>query len=166
METDLDRMHAAMDVAPEDDTARLAFFDRLADAELFLLLTAEPSGDAIEPALFDLESGRIAVAFDREDRLSAFAEGPAPYAALPGRVVAQMLASQGLGLGLNLGVAPSAFLLPAEGLAWLAGTLRHAPDLEDAGHPTSYSTPSGVPEPLLRALDAKLARLSVIAAGA
>ena len=93
---------------------------RLADAELFLLLTEEPLGDTIEPALFDLEEGRVALAFDTEARLAAFAEGPAPYAALPGRVVAQFLSGQKLGLGLNVPLGPSAILLAADALGCLA----------------------------------------------
>ncbi len=159
METDLDRLHRAMEAAPESEAARLAFYDRLADAELYLLLAREPAGDAIEPALFDLEEGRVALAFDREERLAGFAEGPAPYAALPGRVVARMLAGEGLGLGLNLGVAPSAFLMPAEAMRWLAATLAHAPELA-ASRPSAYRPPADVPAALLAALDAKLARLS------
>lgn len=165
METELDRMHAAMAAAPESDAERLAFYDRLADAELFLLLTGEPEGETIEPALFDMDEGRVALVFDGEDRLAAFSEGPAPYAALPGRVVAAMLAGQGLGLGLNLGVAPSSFLLPAGGVAWLAGALASAP-AEAAARPVTYGPPVDVPRALIGALDAKLARLAGLAARA
>jgi hypothetical protein len=165
METDLDRLHAAMNAAPENDAARLAFYDRLADAELFLLLAEEPLGDTIEPALVDLEEGRAALAFDTEARLAAFAEGPAPYAALPGRVVARLLSAEGLGLGLNLAVAPSATLLPAGALGWLAGMLGQAP-AEAAARPVAYGPPAGVPQALLAALDAKLARLAGLAARA
>jgi hypothetical protein len=154
-----------MEAAPGDDAARLAFYHRLADAELFLLLVREPPGAVIEPALFELEAGRVALAFDSEERLAAFASGPAPYAALPGRVVAGMLTEQGIGLGLNLGVAPSAFLLPAEGVGWLAGALGHAPEVA-ASRPLAYGSPGDVPEALLRALDAKLARLGGLAMSA
>lgn len=162
METDLDRLHAAMEAAPGDDSARLAFYDRLADAELFLLLAAEPAGDRIEPALFELEACRVALGFDTEARLAAFAEGPAPYAALPGRIVARMLSEQRLGLGFNLAVAPSATLLSAEALDWLVGVLGHGP-VESAARPLSYGPPAGVPPALLAALDAKLARLAGLA---
>ena len=165
MQTEIDRAHGAMEAAPEDDAVRLAFYDRLADAELFVLLTGEPAGDVAEPQLYDLEEGRFALAFDLEERLSAFAEGPAPYAALPGRIVARMLAAEGVGLGLNLGVAPSAFLMPAEALTWLAGTLDHGPGAGEA-RPEAYARPSGVPEGLLTALDVKLARLAGLAARA
>lgn len=159
METDLDRLHRGMEDAPDSAAARLAFYDRLADAELWLLLAREPQNDAIEPALFDLEEGRVALVFDREERLSAFAEAPAPYAALPGRVVARMLAGEGLGLGLNLGVAPSAYLMPAAAVAWLAGALDHAPEPVVAA-PAAYRSPADVPAALLAALEAKLARLA------
>lgn len=165
METDLDRLHRAMEAAPGDDAARLAFYDRLADAELYLLLARESEGGTIEPALFDLEEGRVALVFDREERLAAFAEGPAPYAALPGRVAAGWLAGQGLGLGLNLGVADSAFLLPAAGVGWFAATLGHAPEVA-AARPVAYGPPAGLPEALLRTLDAKLARVAGHAARA
>lgn len=165
METDLDRLHRAMEAAPGDDRARLAFYDRLADAELYLLLARESEGGTIEPALFELEEGRVALVFDREERLAAFADGPAPYAALPGRVVAGWLAGQELGLGLNLGVAASSFLLPAAGVEWLAGTLGHAPEVA-ASRPAAYGPPAGVPEALLGALDAKLARVAGHAARA
>ncbi|WP_347310837.1 SseB family protein [Defluviimonas sp. SAOS-178_SWC] len=165
MQTDLDTAHAAMTAAPEDGAARLRFYERLADAELFLMLSGEPVGDDVSPAVFDLEDGRFVLAFDSEERLAAFAEGPVPYAALPGRVIARTLVGERVGLGLNLGVAPSAFLMPAEALAWLAGTLDHAPDAAEA-RPVAYGAPSGVPDALLRALDGKLARLAGLAARA
>ena len=162
METDLDRAHGAMDAAPDDDAVRLAFYDRLADAQLFVLLTVEPAGDAVEPQLYDLEEGRFALAFDLEERLSTFSGAAAPYVALPGRVIARILAAEGIGLGLNLGVAPSAFLMPPEALGWLAGTLAHAPGAAEA-RPVAYDRPAGVPPALLTALDAKLARLTGVA---
>ena len=46
-ETALDIAHAAMETGAEAD--RLRFYDRLADAELFVLLTAEPKGEHIAP---------------------------------------------------------------------------------------------------------------------
>ncbi|MEM6312391.1 MAG: SseB family protein, partial [Pseudomonadota bacterium] len=121
--TDLDNAHAAMQAAPDDDTARLRFYERLADTELFLLLAGEPDGDRVEPALFEVENQQFALVFDREERLSQFVGRVAPYAGLPGRALAQMLAGQGVGLALNLDVAPSAMLIPAEAVDWLVATL-------------------------------------------
>lgn len=158
--TDLDLAHAAMDAAPEDDTARLRFYERLADTELFMLLGAEAEGDQITPELFEIEDQRFALVFDREERLSQFVGRVVPYAAVPGRALVQMLAGQGIGLALNLEVAPSAMLIPAEAVDWLVQTLSHGPD-ETEARLTEVSAPGGLPEVVVTGLDRKLA----IAAG-
>jgi len=154
--TPLDEAHAAMEAAPDDDAERLKFYERLADAELFLLLTEEPNGSRISPSIFDTSDGRFALAFDREERLTTFTEGPAPYAALSGRLIASLLAGQEIGLGLNLGVAPSSFLVPATAIGWLSDTLQSGPQtLEE--QPEEISPPSGLPERLVTSIDTKLA---------
>ncbi len=158
----LDDAHAAMTAAPEDDAARLRFYERVADGELLLLLDAEAEGDTLSPQVFSLEEGPVVLAFDTEERLADFTGTTAPYAALPGRVLSRLLAEQGLGLGLNLGVAPSSFLIPAEGVAWLARTLAAAPE-SAMGAPESFHAPRGLPETLVTALDAKLARAGGLA---
>ena len=152
--TPLDRAHAAMEAAPDDDTRRLTFYDRLADAELFLLLKAEPVGDMADPETFDPGNGPVVLAFDLEDRLTAFTGRAAPYAALSGRALATLLAGEGLGLGLNFG-APSEILIPADGVEWLAATLAERPAELDA-RIEAVHPPGGVPEAVLTALDAKL----------
>lgn len=154
--TPLDLAHIAMEAAPNDDAARLGFYARLADAELFLLLTEEPSDDNLSPQIFDVSEGRFVLAFDREERLAEFAEGTAPYAALSGRVLAGMLSGQGIGLGVNLGVAPSSMLVPSEAMGWLTDVVAHAPD-EVETRIDELHAPAGLPEALLTALDAKLA---------
>ena len=45
--TPLDSAHAAMQAAPDDDTARLRFYERLADGELFVLLSQEAADDVV-----------------------------------------------------------------------------------------------------------------------
>ncbi|WP_299283662.1 SseB family protein [uncultured Tateyamaria sp.] len=161
-DTPLDLAHATMQATPEDDTARLRFFERLGDAELFLLLEAEAEGDQITPQVFDPGSGAIVLAFDREERLAAFVGGPAPYAALSGRVIAELLSAQDIGLGLNLDVAPSSFLLDADGVRWLAITLGHGPDEVEA-RLAEVSAPAGLPDALIAALDTKLATATGLA---
>lgn len=142
--TRLDEAHVAMMQDEDNDAPRLKFYSLLADTELFLMLDAEPVGDHISPRLFDLDDGPVVLAFDLEERLSDFVGGPAPYAALPGRVVAGQLAGQGVGLGLNIGAAPSAIILPASVMDWLAGTLATRPD-EVADTPQGFSYPWGIP---------------------
>ena len=158
--TDLDQAHAAMEAAPDDDAARLRLYERLADTELFMLLGAEAENDQITPELFEIEDQKFTLVFDREERLSQFVGRVAPYAGLPGRALVQMLQGQGIGLALNLEVAPSAMLIPAEAVDWLVQTLQHGPD-ETEARLTEISAPQGLPEPVVTALDRKLA----IAAG-
>ncbi len=161
----LDAAHAAVSASPADEAARLRFFERLADGELFLLLEREAEGAALEPRVFPLEEGPVVLVFDREERLAEFAGGVvAPYAALPGRVIAGMLRGQGIGLGVNLGVAPSEMLLPPEALDWLAGTLEGGP--EEAEAVPEEFLPPRVPEAVVAALDAKLAKAGGLAAAA
>lgn len=157
-DTPLDRAVRAMAAAPEDDAARLRFHERLADAELFLLLAEEADGDHIAPQIFDTEEGRFLAAFDREDRLAAFAGGIAPYAALPGRGLAAMLAGQGIGLVLNPGTDAET-LVAAEALDWLVSALAPRPDRTEA-RPRALHPPAALPAALLSALDAKLALLA------
>ncbi|EEW25545.1 SseB family protein [Rhodobacter ferrooxidans] len=159
--TPLDTAHAAMQAAPDDDTARLRFYERLADGELFLLLESEAKGDSLTPQVFDLEGGPVVLVFDLEERLAAFTGIPAPYAAMPGRVIAAHLAGQGIGLGLNLGVAEAAMLLPPEAVDWLAETLDNPPEAVEA-RPVAFHAPD-LAEALLTGLDAKLARAGGLA---
>ena len=63
--TPLDTAHAAMEAAPQDDAARLRFYERLADGELFLMLTEEAKGEDISPSLFDTGEGSFVLVFDR-----------------------------------------------------------------------------------------------------
>jgi hypothetical protein len=155
-ETALDRALAAMDAAPGDEAVRLRFFDRLAGAELFLLLEAEAGDEAISPRIFPVDGTPFVIAFDTEERLSDFAGGIAPYAALSGRALAPMLAAEGLGLALNPEVSPAATVLPPEALEWLAATLAERPR-EIEAKPVSLGRPAGLPDALIAALDAKLA---------
>ena len=160
--TPLDAAHAAMTAAPDDDAARLAFYERLGDAELYLLLEAEAQGDDVTPQTFDIGQGEIVLVFDRVERLTAFTGQAAPYAALSGRVLAGLLADQSIGLGLNLEVAPSSFVLAAQGVQWLAETLGHAPSEVEA-RITQVTAPGGLPERLIQALDTKLATATGLA---
>ena len=150
--TPLDAAHAAMEAS---DAARLRFFERLADGELFLLLAREAEGSEVEARVFELEDGPVALAFDRETRLAEFTGAPAPYAALSGRTVAALLRGRGIGLGVNLGVAPSSILIPAEAVDWLAETLDREPD-EALARAREVRPPGDLPPALLQALDAKL----------
>lgn len=165
MTTELDAAHAAMLAAPDDDLARLAFHERLADSELFLHLRREPAGDEIDPVLADVDGVPHVLAFDREDRLTEFADGAAPYAGLSGRALAAMLAGQGVGIALNPDVAPSAHLVAPEVVDWLAATLAQGPEAASA-RPVAFHPPGGLPERLVAAIDRKLATAAGLARAA
>jgi hypothetical protein len=163
--TALDAAHAAMTAAPGDDAARLHYYRALSDAVLFLWLDAEPQGETLAPRVFDLDEGPVVLACDSEERLADLSGTPVPYAALPGRVVAQALAGQGVALGINLGVADAAFLVPPQALDWLARTLGHSPT-EASARPESFAPPRDLPPALMAGLQKKLEAMSGLATGA
>ena len=161
MTSELDRAHAAMQTG--GDAEGMAFYRVLADAELFLLLEAEAEGDVMTPRLFDLAEGAVMLAFDSEERLAAFADGPLPYAVLPGRVIAGQMTGQGpifgkrLSLGLNLGSgAASEVILPPEALDWLLALLDQAPPEAIQARIALFEAPM-VPAAVLAALAGSLA---------
>jgi len=161
--TALDNAFAAMQTQGGDqDAARLRYYQLLADSELFVLLDHEASGAEISPKIFDVAQGRFVLGFDSEDRLSEFVGDVAPYAAMSGRVLAQMLGGQGIGLGINLEVAPSSFLIPVDAVDWLNQTLAQAPDKIEA-RISGFGTPKGLPDGLVSALEAKLAPAGALA---
>lgn len=161
MKTSLDIAVADMQAAPDDVRKRMRFFDLLSGTELFLMLEAEPTEDKISPSLFKLSTGPVALAFDTEARLADFAQKTQSFAALSGRRLAGMLASQGIGLGLNIG-APSEVLVSVEELEWLITSIDESP-VEDHGSPTAVLPASGLPETLITALDARLTGMQGLA---
>lgn len=160
--TPLDRAHLAAE-ASGTDAARLTFYERLAEAELHLLIDAAEE-NRITPHLVEVEGARYALAFDLPERLTAFA-GAAPTATLSGRRLAAMLAAERLGLALNLDDAPSAQLLPPDAIGWFATTLAHAPQEAEA-RIAEITPPGALPDALLTALDGKLKLAAGLAATA
>ncbi|MEX0284389.1 MAG: SseB family protein [Paracoccaceae bacterium] len=154
--TPLDTALAQMLIEPEDEALRLGFYNRLADSELMLLLTAEAEGDIADPQTFETSDGPFVLAFDREDRLTGFTGAVSPYLALSGRSLARMLGAEGVGLALNLGVEGGEYLVPPDALVWLSDLLAEGPGQVDVDI-AELLPPKGLPETLLSALDAKLA---------
>ncbi|MEM6310830.1 MAG: SseB family protein [Pseudomonadota bacterium] len=162
----LDQARAVMERSDED---RLRFYAALADAELNVLLQEEPQGEDIEPRSLVIDGQHMVLAFDSEARLAGFADGVAPYAAMPGRILAQLLGDAGLGLALNVGVPEVETILPPEALVWLTDTLTNdGPGTHDA-QIRALESPGQVPDILLEALGARLtssaglARVAILA---
>ena len=128
MTTGLDAAYAAL--LAGGDGEGMAFYRKLADAELFLVLETEASGEVMTPRVFEVAGASLLLAFDSEERLGRFAGIAMPYAALPGRVIAGQMVGQEdseLSLGLNLGSgAASEVILPPEALQWLITMLDQA----------------------------------------
>ncbi len=162
-ETPLDRAHRAMEAGGDVD--RLRFYERLADAQLFLLLAAGAEGDRIEPQTYPVDGETYALVFDLIDRLAEFAGASVPYAALSGRATVELMKGQGVGLALNLGTAPSAILLPATAVDWLAGILRAGTE-ETAARPIELRTLASIAPEMLEGLHLKLALVASLAQGA
>ena len=152
-------MTALDDLAPHpfhdaDAPQRARMLSRLADTELAVALAAEPAGDTVELRIFPLDTGPVAIACDAEDRLAGFFGGPVAYAAMPGRVLAGLLKSEGAGLLVNPG-QPSEMLLDAAMLDWLTGALSAAPEAADARlrlSPPAAETVEALAQPLAERL--------------
>ncbi len=162
MQTPLDQAHELMEA---DEAQSLRFHERLADAELFLMLEEEASDDRARPLIFQTSDGAFALVFDREDRLANFVDTPTPFVAMSGRRIAKMLAGEGIGLGLNLGVAPSSMLMPPATVDWLNEVLG-AKSIVTEAVPEQLHPPKGLPETLITALDTKLANMSGVVSAA
>lgn len=160
--TALDTAHTAMIAASDDGQPRRAFYQTFADSDLFVLLEKEAADGKIAPQILTVENETYILVFDTEERLAEFADTTADHAVLNGRAVASMLVGQGIGLGLNLGVASSSFLMPAEAIEWVHSTLDHAPETV-TDQATSIDPPSALPKTLLIALENKLARTGGLA---
>lgn len=116
----------------------MQFYHIFAETPLTLLLQTEAAGEDLMPLTFDLPTGAMILAFDSEDRLAAWAasqgQGALPYAQIPGRVLAGLIAGQsGLDLGLNFGAgSASEMVLPHDAMVWLADMLAVAPQQQAA----------------------------------
>lgn len=165
IETALDAAHGAMTDAPDDDAARLRYFGVLADAALWLILEHEADGMAFAPRVFPLSDFPVVLAFDTPDRLAQVAGAAVPYAELPGRVIVQALAGQGVGIGLNTGAEAPSFLLPPDAVDWLAGMVQVAPEVGVA-RLVAFGPPGALPPVLAEGLAARLSQAAGLAEAA
>ena len=112
--------------------AHLQFYNALLEAQLFLLLREETTGDVLLPQIREIESNCYVLVFDNEARLVDFCGDVAPYAAVSGRVLIEMLAGQDTGLAFNLNVSGSETLLPQDIIEWLYEVISQSPEISNA----------------------------------
>lgn len=154
IETPIDAAYAALEAAKDDAGLRIAFYGQLMASELFLVLEAELEGERLRPLVLGTEAGEIVLAFDRVERLAAFLDVPRDYVALSGRSLVAMLEGQRIGIALNSEVAPSASVIGAETVDWLAGLATRTDS--KAERVTRFQPPARVPTRLITALQARL----------
>jgi hypothetical protein len=157
--TPLDRAHAAAQADGADNAAMARFYALLVETPV--MVPVHPVGEdaPISPQVFQLSTGPVALAFDEDERMTAFFDGPVEYVALTGRSLIAALAEQGIGLGLNLGDAPSAALLEAETIRWIAAEMGGEVDAMDLGGALTVSPPGSAPRSLLAALGERIAQM-------
>jgi type III secretion system (T3SS) SseB-like protein len=163
--TPLDQAHQTMTRNEDDEAARLQFYQRLAECELFMLLETEPQNDVVNPRVFPVEGNAFVLVFDSEVRLADFAQTTAPFAAMSGRKIVEMLGMDGpsrFGLGVNLSVAPSSILIPASGIDWLAAMLEQ--DLVESPQKVrEFLAPHDLKPEFIAEIDRKLATATGLA---
>ncbi len=161
--TPLDRAHLAAEAPGAPEAARRRFYALLAETALCVPLDAPPQGDAdaaaLRPLVFALDGGKVALAFDNDGRMAAFFEAPTEYVRLDGLALLRALAQAGLGLGLNLGDAPSATLLDAATVAWLAAEGAPALAADEIASGVTVAPPRGAERGLLAALAERAAQM-------
>ncbi|MBM3611998.1 MAG: hypothetical protein FJX19_03380 [Alphaproteobacteria bacterium] len=152
----LDRAHAAMVAAPEDEAARRAYLALLVGHEFLVALKDEGAGATVEPECVELDGTTFVIAHDGDARLTAGRKGAVARLAATGAEIARLIAPQVLGLIVNPGAPEVAFVLDPDGVRWLAAEAGTRPEA-NAHRLGDFGRPSGVSAQTLAALDARLA---------
>ena len=157
--TPLDRAHRAAHAATDADAAMARFYALLIETPLMVPVVPREDDAPIAPQVFPLSTGPVALAFDDDGRMTAFFEEAVTYVGLPGRSLLTSLAEANLGLGLNLGDAPSAMVLDAETVRWIAGEMGGDLEAADLSGALTLQPPKGAPRALLASLAERVAQL-------
>lgn len=165
-DTPLDRAHRAATAPGAPDGAMARFYALLIETTILTPVKPAPEPAPIVPLVFALEDGPVALGFDDEARMTGFLEGSTEYVALAGRSLIAALVEAGLGLGLNLGDAPSATLLDAETVRWIAAEMGGEVEATDLTGAVALAAPQAPPRALLVALAERVAQMPGLVAEA
>ena len=146
----LDHAFAKMQAAPENTALRRAYYQQLADTEIYIPV-ADVTGESFTPETFDLDLGATVLAFDSPERLADFLGTGHDFVALPARVLIPLLVDQRLLLLINPDSA-SANLLPRDVLIWVQDVVAAMPSQAVAGL-TGLCKPGAATAPMVAALD-------------
>ncbi|MGB1234894.1 MAG: SseB family protein [Planktomarina sp.] len=162
-QTALDRAFLALESDPDDTTARLRYFERVMDAEVFVPM-AGGNEEAVTPVSEVMDGVEYVLAFDLEQHLADDAGGLMDYFTVSGRGLVEMLVGQGAGVLLNKGQRSENAVAP-ETIEWLAQMSGVTPDMVD-DTPEELLPPLGLDEGLILALDAKFSTMRGLASHA
>jgi hypothetical protein len=157
--TPLDRAHAAAHAPGAPEAAMARFWALMVETALHVPVTPAPEDAPLAPLVFPLETGPVALAFDDDARMAAFFEAPTDYVTLTGRSLVAALAEAGLGLGLNLGDAPSATLLDGDTVRWIAAEMGGEVEALDLTGALTVAPPVAAPRALAVALAERVAAM-------
>tara|TARA_B100000767_G_scaffold147881_1_gene139323 strand:+ start:1897 stop:2673 length:777 start_codon:yes stop_codon:yes gene_type:complete len=126
--TPLERAIVMLESQPDDPTRFSAVIERLADAEVFLILEAEATDFEVTPKTVVLNSQEYVAIYDTELRLSESEGGEVEYLSVSGRTLVQMLSGQNTGIALNSGATAIGYVFEPQTLQWLANSLNERPN--------------------------------------
>ena len=113
--------------SPENQPTRMRFFNAFLDSELCLLLNEEADEETISPIVAYCKGIEHVLVFTSEDYLAEYSKKVAPYAALSGRVIVDMLARANLGIAFNFAMPSSELVLTAGEITWLNEIVTETP---------------------------------------
>ncbi len=123
--------------SPENQPTRLRFFNAFLDSELCLLLSEEAGEETISPIVAYFEGIEHVLVFTCENNLVEYSKKVAPYAALSGRLIVDMLARANLGIAFNFAMPSSELFLTAGEITWLNEIVAGSPYTHEA-RPTLF----------------------------
>lgn len=155
MITALDKAVAVLQDTGETDAGLRDFYRFVAGQEIFIWLEEDASAATARPVLVDIEGAPFALGFDTDARLAEFAGQTAPYLAVSGRGLVDLLGAHALGLAVNADVSDHPYIIPAAAFDWMGDHLGQTGALHETGFDAVY-VPKSVPEPVLTAIDNRL----------
>ncbi len=166
IETPLD---LAFERARNDPEETAGFYDALFAATIFLPIDrafddegnqSEAAASAIEPIFYEVEDQPTLLIFDTEERLAIWTDEPIDYVGLTGRQLFEMFDGEQQ-VALNIGVAPSSVVIPAEMVTWLHERASEEGDSDEiaAGTALEVTAPPALDTEIVARIAARIAGL-------
>lgn len=166
-------IETALDLAFErarvDEVGAGIFYDALFAATVFMPIRNaydengeenESEARSIEPLVYEVEGNETLLLFDTEERLARWASEPMNYVGIPGSTFFKMFQGE-LQVAVNLAVAPSSVMIPADVVSWLHERAEAAVESEEvpAGTGMDVTAPPELSPESIGRITARLAGL-------